>query len=124
MVRPMSQDNKVFILGHAKKKNILTDMERLVFAYHYLESGNESEAKKLLSEVSKRYYDSTMHKDVSRALLCLETCRTTRHQPHAKEAEFYLVIYRLTKYITENKIHFNGSGYFVQLKDELFKDLM
>lgn len=120
----MSQDNKVFILGHAKRKNSLTDKERVVYAYHYFERNNESEAKKLLSEISKHYYDSTFHKDISRALLCHLTYPTTQNPVHGKESEFYLVVYRLTKFIVENKIHFNGSGYFVQLRDELFKDLM
>lgn len=122
----MSQDNKVVLLQHRAKlrKNDLSDHEKVVFAYHYFEQNNHDEAVKLLSSVSGHYYESGLHKDISRALLCHATYASTQNPAHGKESEFYLVVYRLVRHITHNKIHFTNSGHFYLLKDYLFKDFM
>lgn len=118
----MSQDNNVVLLNHKKRKNIITDRERVVFGYHYFEQNNQDEAVKILSEVTPGYYQSQFHKDISRALLCHATIKSTNDPKLGKESEFYLVVYRLTKHVTSRKLTFNQSGHFYQLKDELFKD--
>jgi hypothetical protein len=119
----MSQDNKLVMIQHARVKNRITDYERIVFAYHYFEQNNPDEAKELLSKVHTLYYQSQLHKDISRALLAHATYASTQDPGLGKESEFYLIVYRLTKIITENKLHFTGSGNFYQLRDELFKGL-
>lgn len=113
-------------MDHKKKQKNgkLTDRERVVYAYHYFERGNSSEALATLCQVNQSYWTGQFHKDISRALLCQATYATTQHPGHGKESEFYVVVYRLTKYVTSNKIHFDGSGNLYLLKDELFKDLM
>lgn len=122
----MSHDNKVILMEHKKKQlsHKLTDHEKVVFAYHYFEQNNVGEAIKAIQDVSQGYWTGQFHKDISRALLCHATYQTTQNPALGKESEFYVVVYRLVKYITSNKIHFNGSGHFYQLKDELYKDFM
>ncbi len=122
----MSQDHKVIQMLHIKrlKTNQITDKEKIVYAYHYFESGNDFDAKKLLNSVSGPYYDGGLFKDISRALLCQTTVRTTGNADHGKESEFYLVVYRLTKHIIDNKLNFTKSSHFYLLKDQLFKDFM
>lgn len=117
----MSQDNKIVLIQHAMRKKNITDYEKIVFAYHYFEQGNPESAKELLGTVHQLYYQSQFHKDIGRALLCHATFKTTNDPMTGKESEFYLIVYRLTKQITESKMHFTGSGHFYQLRDELFK---
>lgn len=124
-VLPVSRDPKIIPISQLRKvKRSLTDHEKIVYGYHAFEEGDPAEAIRLLSSVSQAYFMNGFHKDISRALLCQITFKTTNHPDHGKESEFYLVIYRLTKHIVSNKIHFNGSGHFFQLKDELFKGMM
>jgi hypothetical protein len=111
------------MMQHARVKNRLSDHERIVFAYHYFEQGTPDKAKELLSQVNSLYYQSQFHKEIARALLCHATYAHTQDPILGKESEFYLVVYRLTKLITEKKLHFIGSGHFYQLRDELFKGL-
>lgn len=122
----MSQDNNVISFDQNKKqkKNILTDKEKIVFAYHAMEVSNLDEMFKLLTSVSPGYYQTQFHKDISRALLCQSVFKSTQDFNLGKESEFYLIIYRLTKAVTEGKFNFVGSGHFYQLKDELFKGLV
>lgn len=104
------------------KKNDLTDRDKVVFAYHSFEQGNDGEAISLLKNVSQSYYLTQLHKDISRALLCQATYKNTNDPSMGKQSEFYLVIFYLVKLITSRKLNFQTSGYFYQLKDELFKD--
>lgn len=126
MVHPVSRDNNIVLIDHKKKQklNKLTDRERIVYGYHYFEGGNHQEATSILGQVNQAYWTGQFHKDIARALLCQATYATTQHPGHGKESEFYVVVYRLTRHVTSNKIHFNGSGNLYLLKDELFKDLM
>jgi hypothetical protein len=117
----MNQDNKVVMMAHMKNKNKMSDRDRVVYAHHYFQNGNTDGAMKLLGDVHSLYYQSQMYKDISRALLCHATYKTTNDPGLGKESEFYLIIYYLTRHITENKLHFTGSGHFYQMRDELFK---
>lgn len=119
----MSQDNKVVQLLHIKKSNNndLSNKEKLVFAYHYFDQGNDEAAIKLLCTVGQAYYVTQFHKDISRALLCQATYKTTQDYNIGKESEFYIIVYRLVVTITSKKLVFTGSGHYYQLKDELFK---
>lgn len=126
MVPPVSQDNNVFMfeLKKKSKSNQLTNRDKVVFGYHYFEQNNPEEAIHTLNIVESAYWITQFHKDISRALLCGATFNTTQDPSMGKESEFYIVVYRLTKHIVTNKIHFTGSGHFYQLRDELFKGLM
>lgn len=120
----MSQEPKVLNMMAIKrqKKNDLTDHEKVVFAYHAFDQGNDEQAISLLKSVSQSYYLTQLHKDISRALLCQATYKNTLDPVMGKQSEFYLVIFYLVKIITSRKLMFQTSGYFYQLKDELFKD--
>lgn len=117
----MSRSNLV-VLGHRKSKSKMTDKEKLVYGYHYFQDQNTEDAIDLLSSIDRQYFITGLHKDVSRALLCQLTYKTTQNSDHGKEAEFYLIVYNLTKIITSGNMTFNNSGHFFVLKDELFKD--
>lgn len=118
----MNQNSNIVPINRVNAK-FLSDYEKIVYAYHNFQSNNSEEALKLLNLISPWYYQNQFHKDISRALLCASVAKTTNDLLMSKESEFYIVIYRLTMYITEHKIHFNGSGNFYQLKYELFKGL-
>lgn len=124
MVHPVNPNNKVVLIDHKKKHKILTDHQRVVFGFHYLEDGNVEEALSTLGQVNQSYWTGQFHKDIARALLCHLTYPNTGNPQHGEESEFYLVVYKLTKLIIEGNIHFNGSGNIRLLKDELFKGLM
>jgi hypothetical protein len=122
----MSQDNKVvqLLLIKKRKNNDLSDKEKLVFSYHYFDLGNEEAAIKLLCTVGQVYYMNQFHKDISRALLCQATYKTTQDYNLGKESEFYIIVYKLVVIITSKKLVFTGSGHFYQLKDELFQGFL
>lgn len=114
----------MFELKRKLKHNQLTSRDKVIFAYHYLVQSNFEETIKTLNMIDSAYWVTQFHKDIARALLCVSTYASTQDPGLGKESEFYLVVYRLTKMIIDNKLHFTGSGHFYQLKDELFKGLM
>lgn len=119
----MSQDSNVVNMGSSRKKKFkITDRERIVLAYHAYEQQNPEEATKLLASIDQGYYLMQFHKDIARALLCWATRKETQNEALAKESEFYLVVYRLTKHVVANRANFPKSGHFLELKDTLFKD--
>lgn len=121
----MNQDPKVLFLQHKSqsRKNVLTHKDAICFALQYMEQGNNDEAIKIFQAIPSSYWTEQFHKDISRALICHITAKTTGDQMLGKESEFYLVVYYLVKRITREKLNFKNSGYFQQLKDELFKGL-
>jgi hypothetical protein len=123
----MSQDNSSPVvpmeLFKKKRKGGLTDHERIVFAYHLFENGDDPGAKKLLGEVSCGYFTTIFYKEVARALLCWSISKGTNLHDLGKESEFYVVIYRLYKKIIREELVFKNSGYFTEMKDGLFKGL-
>lgn len=125
MVRRMNQGPKVVSLsGRRLKHQKLSDKEKIIYSYHLLSDCFVDDAIDLLKLVSKDYYEKDLHKDISRALLCYATKASSQNIQHGKESEFYLVVYRLVKMISEQKLYFKNSEYFVMLKDQLFKDFM
>lgn len=119
----MSQDNNIFDMNLSKKKKFkLPDREKVIAAYHLFESAQDEEAMELLSTVDQHYYLFQFHRDISRALLCWAIRASTQRLDHQKESEFYLIVYRLTKLITNRKLNFPKSGNFAELLDTLFKD--
>ncbi len=104
-----------------QKTNKLSNKEKVVFAYHCVQNEEIDKAIKLLTSVDQNYYIVEFHKDISRALLCHATCKNTDSIELYRESEFYLVVYRLVKFITESKVLFSKSGYFSELRDTLFK---
>ncbi len=103
--------------------NKISDREKIVVSYHIIEQGRTLEAIDLLSSISQDYFLIQFHKDIARALLCWATRGIAQDLKLAKESEFYLIVYRLTKFITENKLTFKNGGYFYELITELFKDV-
>lgn len=126
MERQVNQDNNIvmFELKRKLKHNQLSNRDKIIFAYHYFDQNDVNSAVNTLNTVDGAYWITHFHKDISRALLCIPTYQSTQDPSIGKESEFYLIIYRLTKRITDGKIHFTGSGHFYQLKDELFKGMM
>lgn len=118
----MSQDSNIVNIGMSgKKKFRLPDREKIIMAYHLFESNKGSDAIELLSSVDSHYYLIQFHRDIARALLCWAV-RHTGNPNLAKESEFYLIVYRMTKFIVGNKLNFPKSGNFTELLDTLFKD--
>lgn len=121
----MSQDDNTSVvpmdLFKKKRKGSLTDHERVVFAYHLFENGDNDGAKKLLGEVSSGYFTTTFYRELSRALLCYSVSKGTDNHALGKESEFYVVAYRLYKKVIREELVFKNSGYFVEMKDGLFK---
>lgn len=103
--------------------NKIPDREKIVVAYHTIEQGRTAEAIGILSSVSQDYYLIQFHKDIARALLCWATRGAAQDFRLAKESEFYLIVYRLMKFITENQLTFDKGGYFYELMIGLFKDV-
>lgn len=121
----MSHENDDTIpldLFRKRKKYGLTDRDKIVFAYHFFEDKKYDEAKKLLGEISGGYFTTGFYKDIARALLCWATMKYNNDSKCQKESEFYVVVYRLTRKVIGEKLIFKNSGYFTDLKNELFKD--
>lgn len=99
----------------------LSDREKLIYGYHLLEDKDEMGAAKLFGSLSPGYMVTTFYKDLSRALLCWATLQSHNNEDMRKESEFYLIVYRLTKKVAAEGLVFKNSGYFMELKDTLFK---
>lgn len=104
-------------------KAIKSDRSKIMASMDAIAMGDNETARSLLSSVSVPYWEIDLHKDLSRALVCYLTIKTTRNPIHIEEANFYLAIYGLVKdHVGPNKIMFRHSGYLEDLKDTLFKD--
>lgn len=100
----------------------MTDHMKIVYAYHSFEENDPAEAFKLLDSVTQTYYVVQFHKDIARALLCHQIGKTHPDEAIKKEAEFYILVYRLTKKIVTSGLRFDRCQYFYDLRSELFKD--
>lgn len=120
----MSDDKSISMddFKSKKKAKTLNNREKVVHAYHLFNDKKDSEAVSILVSIPQSYYLIDLHKDIARALLCWATHKTSNSMDHYKESEFYVVIYRMTKHICVNKLMFKNSGYFSELKLNLFKD--
>lgn len=118
------KSNVIQLGGHRHKD--LTDKGRIVFAYHAFQSGNANEGVKLLSEVSQDYYMSGLYQDLARACLFWSlyvNSRGVNGDQYYKESEYYLIVYRLVKFVIQGGLCFNKSGYFHDIDLKIFKDL-
>jgi hypothetical protein len=104
------------------KKNQLSDKEKIVYGYHFIEDRNIDQAKSLLSSVSQHYYMAGIYKDLTRALVCYLAYKYSSNPVHSQESEFYLVVYKLTQRIYWDQIKFHHSGYFEDLRLSIFVD--
>lgn len=122
----MSRTNNLILLDYKKKEKAkqLSDRDRICFAWHYISEGELDRAIKIMAPIQDYYWATQIHKDIGRALLCHEAYKSTRDSNMGKESEFYIVIYRLTKYISDTKVQFKNASQFWLLRDQLFKDLM
>lgn len=118
----MQQKPNVHQLGTYRHKE-LTDKGRIVFAYHAFQSGNSTEAVKLLTEVSQDYYMSGLYQDLARACLFWSLYVNNKQDSFYKESEYYIIIYRLVKFVVHGGLCFNKSGYFHDIELKIFKDL-
>lgn len=109
-------------LGLFRSRKNLSDKDKIVYGYHLLESGDVAEAKRVLGSVTQTYFMVNLYRDISRALLCWITYKSTNSLQHYKEAEFYLVIYKLTKKVVSENLMFKNSTQFDELLNVLFKD--
>jgi hypothetical protein len=103
----------------------ISNRERIVYSYHSAVEGNWGETKALLSKVSDEYLESELYQDLSRALLCWITQHmtgTVYNHEMQKEAEFYQVVYNLTKMVVEKKPIGPEYQIFYHLIGTLFRD--
>lgn len=116
----MSQDPSN-IRQFRPKEPDMSDKDRIIYAYHAFQEGNGDKGRSLLNSVSTTYYITKFHKDISRALLARLIYPKTKDEFLQKEAEFYIVVYRLAKKIVGENISFQKAQYFHELRNELFK---
>jgi hypothetical protein len=120
----MSQNNDGVVHLNLFKKKVhgeLTDRDKIVYAYHLLESGDEMGASKMFGTLSPGYMATNFYKDLARALLCWATHKNTNNEDHRKESEFYMIVYRIAKRVNVEGLVFNNSGYFTEMKDTFFR---
>lgn len=117
---PVSSVTFLNLVRELKGKS-LTDRERIVYGYHFISNEDYENGYKLLGQVTQEYFEVGLFKDLSRALLCHTVGEMFADVSMQREAEFYLVIYRLTRMILTLRPEAIWTIQFFQLKETLFK---
>lgn len=104
------------------KKNSLTDKEKIVVGFHLFEEGNTVKAIEILASISQTYMNTGLYRDIAKAAVCQLAYQFSQNPKHSEEAEFYLVVYRMTTAITRMDLDFKNSSYFWDIHNFLFSE--